>query len=65
MVSDQFASVNARLDNLETEVLRIENDHGEKLQALIDAYEAPRDVNERVDNAVQRIGRLEMQVSEH
>lgn len=36
-------------------VIRIENDHGDKLQALFDAREAQIDVNERVFDALNRI----------
>jgi len=44
-----------RLEKVETAVIRIENDHGDKLQALFDAREAQIDVNERILGALNRI----------
>ena len=47
--------IKERLEKVESAVIRIENDHGDKLQALFDAREAQIDVNERIFEALKRI----------
>lgn len=68
-LDNQVGDVKDRLETLETTVLRMENDHGEKLQALIDAREVQLDVNERIIGALNRIeGKvdlLSLKVSAH
>ncbi|HEX3047279.1 MAG TPA: hypothetical protein VHY08_21170 [Bacillota bacterium] len=58
-----------RLEKVEAAVIRIENDHGDKLQALFDAREVQIDVNERISDALNRIegkvDRLTLKVSAH
>lgn len=58
-----------RLEKVEGAVVRIENDHGDKSQALFDAREAQIDVNERIFDALNRIegkvDRLALKVSAH
>lgn len=50
----KFRGINQRLDTLEKTVLRIENDHGEKLQALFDGQTQIIDRLDRIENEVTR-----------
>ena len=58
-----------RLEHVESAVIRIENDHGDKLKALFDAREAQLDVNQQIFDALNRIeeklDRLDLKVSAH
>ena len=57
------------LTHIKESVIRIENDHGEKLKALFDAREVQIDVNERICETLNRIegkvDRLTLKVSSH
>jgi hypothetical protein len=68
-IGQDIHTINQRLEKVETAVIRIENDHGEKLKALFDAREAQIDVNERIFDALNRIegkvDRLVLKVSAH
>jgi hypothetical protein len=61
--------IKGRLERVEAAVIRIENDHGDKLQALFDARQAQIDVNERIFDALNRIegkvDHLALKVSAH
>lgn len=67
--NSQFKDLNARLERVEASVIRIENDHGEKLRALFDAREVQMDVNERLCDSLNRlegkVDRLVLKVSAH
>lgn len=54
-LEDQLNSVDDRLDTVEKIVVRIENDHGQKLKALFDAREVQNDINERIISTLNRI----------
>lgn len=61
-VNDDFKQVNSRIDTLETKVnfiektvVKIENDHGEKLSALFDDRVVQKEVNERTNDTLNRI----------
>lgn len=68
-IKQNIRTIDERLEKVESAVIRIENDHGDKLQALFDAREAQIDVNERVFDALNRIegkvDRLALEVSAH
>ncbi|MCL6614370.1 MAG: hypothetical protein K6U03_07135 [Firmicutes bacterium] len=68
-IRQDIQEIKQRLEKVEAAVLRIENDHGEKLQALFDAREAQLEVNERIFDALNRIegklDRLALKVSSH
>ena len=68
-LSQDNTDIKQRLEKVESAVIRIENDHGDKLQALFDAREAQIDVNERIFDALNRIegkvDRLALKVSAH
>lgn len=68
-LSQDNTDIKQRLEKVESAVIRIENEHGDKLQALFDAHEAQIDVNERVFDALNRIegkvDRLALKVSTH
>jgi dynactin complex subunit len=68
-IKQNIQEINQRLEKVELAVIRIENDHGDKLQALFDAREAQVDVNERIFDALNRIegkvDRLALKVSSH
>lgn len=54
-VDGKFDQVNDRIDNLEKTVLKIEQEHGDKLSALFDGYK---------QNS-QKLDRIEKEVSKH
>ncbi len=54
-IKQNIQTIDERLGKVESAVIRIENDHGDKLQALFDAREAQIDVNERIFDALNRI----------
>lgn len=54
-IDERFEQVDGRIDNLEKTVLRIEQEHGEKLQALFDFQKTQEQVNERVLSSLERI----------
>lgn len=68
-LSQDNTEIKQRLEKVESAVIRIENDHGGKLQALFDAREAQIDVNERIFDALNRIegkvDHLALKVSAH
>lgn len=68
-IKQNIQTIDERLEKVESAVIRIENDHGDKLQALFDAREAQIDVNERIFDALNRIegkvDRLALKVSAH
>ena len=60
-IKQNIQEINQRLEKVESSVIRIENDHGDKLQALFDAREAQIDVNERIFDSLNRIeGKVEL-----
>lgn len=68
-IKERLSGVESRLDSVEVIVVRIENDHGDKLRALFDARETQIDVNERMFKALNRIeekvDRIELKVTAH
>jgi septation ring formation regulator EzrA len=68
-VDSRFSEMDSRLERIEVSVIRIENDHGEKLRALFDAREVQMDINERICDTLNRIegkiDRLGLKVSAH
>lgn len=68
-VKTDIDRVKTDLDQVRTSVVRIENNHGEKINALFDAREAQNDFNERLFQTMNRIenklDELALQVSSH
>ncbi len=53
-VNKEFKKVHNRLDNLERTVIRIENDHGRKFEALFDGYTQNSKKLDRIEKEVTR-----------
>ncbi|UZQ85080.1 hypothetical protein ODU73_002182 [Thermoclostridium stercorarium] len=51
-VNRELSEVKSRLTSIENIVTRIENEHGQKLQALFDGYKQHTDQIERIGQAV-------------
>ena len=68
-IKQDIQEVNQHLETAESSIILIENDHGEKIQALFDAREVQFDANERIFDALNRIegklDRLNLKVSSH
>jgi cell division septum initiation protein DivIVA len=61
--------VGERFDKIESAVIRIENEQGEKIKALFDVREVQLDVNDRILDTLNRmegkLDRLSLKVSSH
>lgn len=53
-LSTKISNIDGRLINVEQTVIRIENNHGEKLAALFDGYELLRESQERLTTVVNQ-----------
>ena len=49
-----FEKVNERMDRVENTVVRIENDHGQKLNALFDGYKQNSDKLDRIEDELSK-----------
>ncbi len=53
-MQEGFKEVNNRLDKVEKTVIHIENDHGNKLEALFDGHKQNSDKLDRIEKEVSR-----------
>lgn len=53
-MKEGFKKVNERLDAVEKTVIKIENDHGKKLDALFDGYKQNTEQLTRIENEVSK-----------
>ena len=53
-VDERFEGIEERLGTLEKTVLKIENEHGEKLDALFDGYKQNSDKLDRIEREVSK-----------
>lgn len=64
--NDEFVKIDSRFDRIESHLLRIENNHGEKLDALFDGYEqnsdAIEEINEKLDKLTDRVENQEIKL---
>lgn len=68
-ITQNMQTFKEQLGKVESAVIRIENDHGAKLQALFDAREAQNDINQRIFETLDRIegkvDHLTLKISAH
>lgn len=55
LMLEQFGILTKGQHEVQQSLVRIENDHGEKISALYDAREVQMDVNERILESLSRI----------
>jgi len=61
-LENRFDSLENRFDSLENIVLRMEHDHGQKLQMLLDSHDANIKSHQQLEN---RTAKLEATVEKH
>ncbi len=62
--TEEFQKVNEKLDQKadKSDIVRIENDYGEKLSALFDGYQS---ITETLDDHTKRLERIENKLETH
>ncbi len=53
-MTEQFKTVREDINALKKDVIRIENDHGKKIDALLDGYKQHTDMLERIEKEVTK-----------
>ena len=53
-LTKDMAEIKPRLESIETTVIRIENEHGQKLGALFDGYKLNSEKLDRIENEVAK-----------
>ncbi|NLY45646.1 MAG: hypothetical protein GX053_06610 [Tissierella sp.] len=65
-IDSRFDGIDSRLDRVEGRIVKIENDHGQKLNALLDGYkqnsEAITQINHKLDRLTDRVENQEIKL---